>query len=221
MKIVIQCAAKKDPDAGSLTDAHGTPVLFVANPGLAPHSDTCVYARPDDQAGNGKTWRDLLVDYNAASENQLRLLPAYRLYRHPVYGQLVERYGVGNVFILSAGWGLISADFLTPKYDITFSASADKFKKRSKRDQYNDFRMLRDDSDEEVVFLGGKDYLPLFCNLTREYRGKRFIFYNSGSPPNAPGCTLIRYPTKIRTNWHYACARDFLDGRIGTWQGAG
>ena len=26
---------------------------------------------------------------------------------------------------LSAGWGLIAADFLTPKYDITFSAQAD------------------------------------------------------------------------------------------------
>ena len=215
MKIVIQCAAKKDSDAGSLTDAHGKPVLFVANPGLAPHSDTCVYARPDDQAGNGKTWRDLLVDYNAAGENRLRLLPAYRLYRHPVYGQLVERYGVGNVFILSAGWGLISADFLTPKYDITFSASADKFKKRSKRDRYNDFQMLPDDSDEEVVFFGGKDYLPLFCRLTKGYRAERIVYYNSASPPETPGCTLIRYPTTTRTNWHYGCARDFIAGKTG------
>ena len=215
MKIVIQCAAKKDSDAGSLTDAHGKPVLFVANPGLAPHSDTYVYTRPDDPAGHGKTWRDLLVDYNATGENRLGLLPAYRLYRQQVYRQLVDRYGVGNVFILSAGWGLISADFLTPKYDITFLARADKYKRRSKRDRYNDFRMLPDDGDEEVVFFGGKDYLPLFCNLTREYRGRRFIYYNSGSPPKAPDCTLIRYPTTTRTNWHYGCARDFMAGKIG------
>lgn len=214
MKIVIQCAANKVPDAGSLIDARGLPVLFVANPGLAPHSETCIYARPDDPAGDGLTWRTLLVDYNTTGENRLGLLPAYRLYRHHVYGQLVDRYGVGNVFILSAGWGLISADFLTPRYDITFSANADKYKRRSKRDWYNDFRMLPDDCDEQVIFFGGKDYLPLFCNLTREYRGRRFIFYNSCVPPEAPGCTLIRYQTKTRTNWHYGCARAFMAGKI-------
>ena len=218
MKIVIQCAASKVPDAGLLTDARGTPVLFVANPGLAPHSETWIYARPDDPAGNGLTWRDLLVDYNTdyntTGENPLGLLPAYRLYCNEVYGQLVDRYGLGNVFILSAGWGLISADFLTPKYDITFSASADKYKRRSKRDRYNDFRMLLDDSGGNVVFFGGKDYLPLFCNLTRKYRGRRCVFYNSCSPPEAPGCTLIRYPTTTRTNWHYSCARDFMAGKI-------
>ena len=166
MKIIIQCAASKVPDAGSLTDARGTPVLFVANPGLAPYAETCIYARPDDPAGNGLTWRDLLVDYNATGANRLGLLPAYRLYRHQVYGQLVDRYGVDNVFILSAGWGIIRADFLTPKYDITFSASADKHKKHSKRDRYNDFRMLPDDGDEDVVFFRGKDYLPRMALLT-------------------------------------------------------
>ncbi len=214
MKIVIQCAASKVRDAGLLTDAGGTPVLFVANPRLAPHSETCIYARPDDPAGNGLTWRDLLVNYNASGENPSGLLPAYRLYRHEVYRQLVDRYGVGNVFILSAGWGLIRADFLTPKYDITFSTSADKHKRRSKRDRYNDFCMLPDDGDEDIVFFGGKDYLPFFYNLTWQYRGRRFIYYNSGSPPELPGCTLIRYQTTTRTNWHYGCVKDFIDGKI-------
>jgi len=180
MKIVIQCAARKVSDAGSLTDARGTPVLFVANPCLAPHSETCIYARPDDPADTGLTWRDLLVDYNATGTNRLGLLPAYRLYGHQVYRQLVDHYGVDNVFILSAGWGLIRADFLTPKYDITFSASAEKYKKRTKGDRYNDFSMLPDDSDEEVVFFGGKDYLPFFYNLTREYRGRRCIILQLG-----------------------------------------
>ncbi len=169
---------------------------------------------PSETARSLITWRDLLAEYNATGANPLGLLPAYRLYRHQVYGQLAGRYGVDNVFILSAGWGLIRADFLTPKYDITFSAGADKYKKRSKRDRYNDFRMLPDDCCDDVVFFGGKDYLPLFCNLTREYRGRRFIYYNSGSPPGLPGCTLIRYQTTTRTNWHYGCARDFMAGRI-------
>ncbi len=188
--------------------------MFVANPGLAPHSETYVYAHPDDQAGKGLTWRELLFHYNVIGENRFGLLPAYRLYRHQVYRQLVDCYGVDNVFILSAGWGLIRADFMVPKYDITFSASAEKYKRRSKRDRYADFRMLPDNDDEDVVFFGGKDYLHLFCSLTREYRGKRCIYYNSGSQPEVPGCTLIRYQTTIRTNWHYRCAMDFMEGKI-------
>ena len=219
MKIVIQCAASKDPGAGSLTDANGQPVLFVANPALAPPSGTCTYARPDDPAGNGLSWRDVLLEYNKGYErtgaNPLGLLPAYRLYAPSIYRQLVDRFGVSNVFILSAGWGLIRADFLTPKYDITFSTRAERYKRRLKRDRYNDFRVLPHDASEQIVFFGGKDYVALFCDLSRECQGRRFVVYRSGSPPKAPGCTLIRYPTAIRTNWHYACARDFMTGR---WQ---
>jgi len=218
MKIVIQCAASKVPNAGSLTDTNGKPVLFVVNPALAPRSETCIYARPDDPLGNGLTLREVLLEYNKeykhTGANCLRLLPAYRLYGLQIYRQLVDHFGVSNVFVLSAGWGLISADFLTPKYDITFSTRTEKYRIRLKRDWYNDFQLLPDDDNEEIVFFGGKDYVALFCNLTREYRGRRFIFYNSGSPPAAPGCRLIRYPTTIRTNWHYACAKDFMNGQI-------
>ncbi len=214
MKIVIQCAASKVPDAGTLTDDRARPVLFVARPDFAPPSETCIYARPDDPARHGQTWRDLLVDYNATGENRFGLLPAYRLYRPEVYRQLVNRYGVDNILVLSAGWGLIRADFLTPKYDITFSANADKYKKRSKKEHYNDFRMLPSDIDEDLVFFGGKDYLSLFQNLTREYRGRRFVYYKSDSPPELPGCTLIRYQTKTKTNWHYECAKGFMAGKI-------
>ena len=57
------------------------------------------------------------------------LLPAYQLYENSTYNRLVDRFGLSNVYILSAGWGLIPADFLTPHYDITFSASADAYKR--------------------------------------------------------------------------------------------
>jgi len=214
MKIVIQCAARKDQRAGALKDANGQPVLFVANPDLAPPAEGCTYARPDDQAPNGLTWRELLVEYNNEyrrnGANPSGLVPAYKLYKPPVYGRLVDRFCVHNVFILSAGWGLIRADFLIPKYKITFSARADKYKRRSRQDPYNDFRMLPDDGNEAIVFFGGKDYLRLFCNLTREYRSKRFVFFNSSSPPKAPCCILIQYRTNTRTNWQYECAEKFL-----------
>ena len=56
-----------------------------------------------------------------------------------IYGtQLVEIFGIDNVYILSAGWGLIRASFLTPNYDITFSAPAGAYNLRRKYDQYCD-----------------------------------------------------------------------------------
>ncbi len=75
-----------------------------------------------------------------------------------VYGRLVVRLGLENVYVLSAGWGLIRADFLTPYYYITFSSRADTYKRRRKTDRYDDFRMLPDDAKNDIVFFGGKDY---------------------------------------------------------------
>lgn len=216
MKVVIQCAASKMPGAKCIVDDEGKPVLFVARPEFAPADGKYRYAHPDDPAGDGRTWRQLLIDYNKDPDSRSwNLSPAYRLYRNPVYGLLVEKFGASNVFILSAGWGLIGAEFLTPSYDITFSASAPKYKRRGRREDYSDLYMLPGDSADELVFFGGKDYRPLFCKLTQEYKGARIIFYNSAVAPNALGCTFIRYPTSARTNWHYACAADFIAGRIG------
>ena len=217
MKVVIQCAAKKDPNAGYLINGDGKPLLFVANPAKAPPSNTHLYARPDDLSESDKSWRELLVDYNSQpGNNRLNLSQAYKLYSNTTYELLVNQYGVENVFILSAGWGLISAEFLTPKYDITFAQTSkeEKYKQRSKRDKYRDLCMLPNDSDDELVFFGGKGYLPLFSGLAQNYRGDRFVFYNSDIKPDTPGCTLIRYPTTTRTNWHYACAKDFMAGEI-------
>ena len=56
-------------------------------------------------------------------DNRFGLLPAWRLYRNPTYGILAEHWGLDHLYILSAGWGLIPANFLTPNYDITFSAA--------------------------------------------------------------------------------------------------
>lgn len=215
MKIVIQCAATKVLDAGYMMGSSGKRVLFVAHPEKAPSGGGFVLARPDDVAMNGKTWRELLLDYNERTDNPLALRAAYQLYKDRTYQILVDAYGIHDVFILSAGWGLIRASFLTPVYDITFSNSAEDYKRRSRRDQYDDLCMLPWDANDDVVFFGGKDYLPLFCRLTHKYQGRRHIFYNSTkSKPEAPGCNLILYPTSTRTNWHYSCTKDFITGKI-------
>lgn len=216
MKVVIQCAGRKQPGAASLQALDGRPVRFVAHPELAPPSPTHAHARPDDVSEDGRSWRERLLDYNnrESKANPLRLLPAWRLYARDAYADLVGRFGVDQVFILSAGWGLIPSAFLTPDYDITFTASADPWQRRRRSDAYDDFCIIPDDGDD-IVFLGGQDYLPLFCRLTARLKAGKRVFFRPARLPGLPeGFTAIRYQTSTRTNWHYECARDLVAGRI-------
>lgn len=215
MIVVIQCAARKNPCAGYLRTVKGKNVLFVADVDRAPSSEAVIYARPDDFAPGGETWRQELLRYNSEpKENPLDLLPAWRLYENPTYQTMVERFGLDHVFILSAGWGLISADFLTPAYDITFSASTARYKRRRKSDRYQDLMMIDGEAVEPIVFFGGKDYVPLFSRLTQHISAPRKVFFNSAVAPNAPGCDLKRFDTRTRTNWHYECANAFARGEV-------
>ena len=143
MILVIQCAARKNPEAGYLRGRDERKVMFVADPGIAPIDPNCSYARPDDTSDTGKPWRTILREYNAdPGHNPLGLLPAWKLYKNATYELLADHCGPEHFYILSAGWGLIRADFLTPAYDITFSPGAEKHKRRRKKDQYDDFNML-------------------------------------------------------------------------------
>ena len=212
MIVVIQCAAKKRDYAGSMTHADGRKVLFVADPSKAPDAPSVHWARPDDTTANGRTWRQELLACQTGA-NDLGLLPAWELYANPAYELLHEAFGPERLYILSAGWGLIAAEFKTPNYDITFSPSADPYKRRRKKHRYADFRMLGATESEPVAFLGGKDYIDLFCDLTSGLPD-RTIYYNSATPPSAPGCVARRYETSTRTNWHYECARAMIDGSL-------
>ena len=217
--VVIQCAARKRPSAGHLTAENDNPVLFVANAATAPRRPEVAYRRPDDVALSALTWREVLAKYNeihgSAQANPLGLLPAWRLYQNRTYEYLVDRLGEDNVFILSAGWGLVSATFLMPNYDITFSGSAEDHKRRRSHEQYADFSMLPKDTSLPIIFLGGKDYVPLFCRLTEGTRAERIV-YHVGEPPPAPNCGVVRFETDRRTNWHYECATWLLDPKKDT-----
>ena len=210
MIVVIQCAASKRPDAGHLSTPDGKSVMFVARPDLAPHDDSRLYAHPDDDCGTGSSWRKALKSYHTnPGTNPLRLLPAWYLYCPPTYQLLVERFGFDRLYVLSAGWGLIRSDFLTPNYDVTFSAASNvpKFKRRTRHTTFHDFRMLPSTVSDPIVFFGGKSYVPLFCQLTSAVRSQRTVFY-AGSRPSAPGCTLRSFGHPF-TNWHYQCAQAF------------
>lgn len=216
--VVIQCAGRKQPNAGHLRNSDGREVMIVANPQLAPASYDYSYARPDDRADNGLSWRKELLRYNHehAADNPLGLLPAWRLYQNPTYKLLYRRYGPDRLYILSAGWGLLRADFLTPAYDVTFSTAknVDKYKRRGKQDSYDDLCMLPSDIAQPVVFFGGKDYVSLFCALTGRVQGPRHVFYNAKVVPKVPGCQTKRFHTKARTNWHYKAAQEYVERQI-------
>ena len=214
MIVVIQCAARKMRHAGHFAALDGRKVLFVARPEqTSAGPDSQIYARPDDVAEVGKSWRTLLLDYNEApAENPYGLLPAWQLYKDPTYGLLRKHYGLDQLYILSAGWGLLCAKFLTPAYDITFAPSADRSKRRLKGDKYDDFCMLPPDTSEHIVFFGGKDYIPLFCELTAGPSRERTVFY-AGRKPDAPDCDLRLFGDPF-TNWHYRCAKAVVQGRI-------
>ena len=215
MILVIQCAARKNPDAGWLRKRDGRKMMFVADPGAAPNNAIYSYARPDDVSDTRKSWRTILREYNAdPGHNPLGLLSTWKLYKNAIYELLADHCGPERFYILSAGWGLIRADFLTPAYDITFSPGAEKDKRRRKKDQYDDFNLLPQETGEDIVFFGGKDYVGLFCALSEGVKGTRYLWCNSKSAPKAPGCVLQRFHTKTRTNWHYECARAFIEGKI-------
>lgn len=231
MKVVIACAKSKVCNAGYMKTEDGRCVKFVGDPDLAKAVSLMpgfCYAHPDDEAKDGKIWREELFAYNKSckDENPFRLHRAYKLYKHKIYAQLVEVFGIDNVYILSAGWGLIRASFLTPNYDITFSASEGAYNLRGKFDQYCDFNHLQEDShlmnisNDTVVFFGTDSskngvkngYLPLFCDLTKAYPGPRIAYYyHSKDKLKDKNVEFVSYQTTARQNWHYQCARKFIE----------
>ena len=224
--VVISCAGSKQANAGHWQSDSGRRVKFVARPAHAPSNGEYDFARPDDIANKGESWREKVSQYNdaygdATGDNPLGLLPAWQLYKPRtdklIYEQLYRKYGPDNFYILSAGWGLIRADFLTPAYDITFSTAqnVDKYKCRGEQDSYDDLRMLPSDTTQPVVFFGGKDYVNLFCQLTTGTKGPRYVFYNSRMAPDAPDCHTIKFDTRRKTNWQYEAAQAFANGHIG------
>ena len=213
MIVVIQCAATKRPHAGRFRTSSGWPVLFVADPLKTPASN-CLYARPDDTSDEGPTWRELLLRYNdQKNENPFGLLAAFDLYENDTYRHLVDRFGLENTYILSAGWGLIKGAFLTPAYNITFAAQADAYKRRRRKDLYQDFCMLPSDTAEPIFFFGGQDYVPLFSWLTRSISAPKTVFHYSAMPPVAPGCSLQRFASSNPRKWPYECATAFIEKR--------
>lgn len=217
MNIVIVCAARKEDRAGYLRQQDGQKVKFVADPDNAPRTESYVYARPDDISDIGVSWTETLHQYNETPENNpLGLLPAWKLYSDPTYKYLARKHGTERLYILSGAWGLISATFLTPMYNITCSTreNVKPYQRKKDEDCYGNFCVLPANTVEPVVFFGGKDYVEFFCSLTKSIKADRYIFYNSSRLPPTPGCQTKEFGLKHQGIWYYECARAFIDGKI-------
>lgn len=221
MKIVIQCCATKYRAAGSFT-SEGRRVKFVADPKLYPPTSTDVGFRPDDRMpSSSMTWREHLLSYNRQGDNPDRLLQAGKLYRPPAYRKL-DSIEAEDLYILSAGWGLVRSAFLLPDYDITYSGSAEPWKRRTKKadtkkKDFKDFSQLTQacvGRDETVYFFGGKDYLPLYYRLMEGVVARKVIYFKSDKIPRDTAFDYIPYECRGSTNWHYSCVTDFLANKI-------
>jgi hypothetical protein len=53
--------------------------------------------------------------------------------------------------------------------------------------------MLTQDVREPILFLGGKDYLPLFAGLTRNVQSERIVFFNSVGAPQIDGGRAVSF----------------------------
>ena len=225
--VVIQCAGKKRPCAETFLSPDGRPVRFVAHP-EAGHKESEFYAHPDDDSGDGQTWRQKLQHYNEQKKesNPYDLISAGELYRPKtttIYLDFFKELKADKYFLLSPGWGLVRSDFLLPNYDITFSGSVSPVndwanKKAIRRkwphDCFEDGSMLPEKTNDTVLFFGGEAYRNLFLKLTENMKAERVVFYCTEDEPECPGCTTVRFGKGCYTNWQYGCAKKFLAGTL-------
>jgi hypothetical protein len=219
VKVVIQCAGRK---FGAPTLSQGGQALnFVANPRLGhPNGRAPWDALP---ALNRYTWIDCIRDYNdkkilpsgiTVSKGQ-DLTTAGSLYRNSIYRDLIRTVGSQNVYILSAGWGLVNAADKIPPYNITFSSS-NKIPKDARitstvRTNYSTVRQIIDGDEDIHLFITAK-YAPYWMSLFSGGGGRCvFLHWRQGQaiPLGWAGQTFLHNCGKCKTNWHYLAAKQF------------
>lgn len=222
MIVVIQCASQKSSRAKPWESKNDVTVRFVGQSKSGESSITQCF-RPDDLDEAGVSWRERLVRYNLAylrnKNNPLDLIAAGEFYDPPIYSRLNRQFGSKNVYILSAGWGMVRATFLLPDYDITFSKSSQVNvvnRRLSNDNNWIDFNHLAEDRREgdKQFYFGGKLYLNLLYKTTMHYNGPKIIFHK-GRVPQRTGYEYRSYATKTRTNWHYEAANAFCNYHAG------
>jgi hypothetical protein len=224
MIIVIQCANRKVANAPTLT-LNGNAVHFVVKP-----RDEQKDKRPWDQIpGSDKTWIDCVKAYNETggaipgeyiklnigTEDGRQLMQCGNLYKHPVYSELMAACGLRNVYILSAGWGLVRADKYIPNYNITFNPSGDHSVRIGVKDRLQ-YPFMSDEIPDngEINLFISRAYVLYWSHLYLGIVQRTVLHWRLGQElPDGQYRTVIKHDCgNQRTNWHYTAARQFIAG---------
>lgn len=210
-KVVMICASDKND--GGVLKYNEKIVKFYAQRNIEKYEFL-----PDDyMPGPDITWRNYVIAIQ--NPNSIPMM-AFQLYKKEVYRKLFNRYGE-SFYILSAGWGLVRATYRLPNYDITFSNNAEnnKIRNYNPHDQYHDFNHLSEiNEDEDIIYIGGKDYLPLFYELTQDLQNRKIVYWKAKDIPmpqkNKETFIFRFYEINYNQNWHYELAETIATGII-------
>ena len=234
-QILIQCAGKKN-NTYTFDNYQGKKVEFISDieSNDLPNSNNSIYVNPNEAISedSDKTWIDKLKEYNKNKLNPNGFCQAWELYENPIYADIKKKVGKENMFIASAGWGIVKASYWLPNYDITFSRPPKGKKKnyiirssaQNEIAQWDDINAFHDSNIKiyDLHIFCGKKYLRLINKLItdRQIDPNMITLYIRNNEPNFNEweiyCKLIKWthpdPKKDRnTNWHYDCAEDFIN----------
>jgi hypothetical protein len=215
LKIIISCCDRKN---GGPLIHNGEVINFVSHVDQVVPNDE-MYFHPDDLVPNEDiTWRELVRQQGLNNNLQL----AHELYRPSIYNSLFQNYG-NDLFIISAGWGIIRADYRLPKYNVTFSNTniIPNYARRNHGDIFHDCNHLEGiEANERIIVIAGSDYVLPFCQLTEDLPNEKIIIYkNQNLLNNNPyldnnNFQFQNYQTNRRTNWHYEFAERLMKNEI-------
>jgi hypothetical protein len=217
---VLCCSSKKSKERFCYNDQY---IKFVASPQMASKTmpkNGVEYYKPDDKIpGENKTWRDLVLEQKHSD-----LVTAYCLYCRDIYKDFYRNFG-DRFYILSAGWGIIRANFKIPTYDITYSTTpkVPEYAKRGDNHGWKDINHLQEDSmkwgcDSEVILFAGSAYVSHFREMAQSLPNsiqKRILVYTNNKSEDR---NVKRYQNLVyqyyyspkSTNWHLEAAETFL-----------
>ena len=215
MKIVIGCSKNKIADPFVY---NGKEIEFTAYPKKAT-KENCDFFHPDDIiTQRGISWRDLVEQLQHEENNNL--VASCKIYKRKIYKDLYNKFG-DNLLIFSAGWGIITAQYRIPCYDISFSSNSPSYSKRLKTSIFQDHNHLIGTADNEnIVLIAGYEYALAFCKITKNLKNKKIIFYKNRNLlknnefVERDDFEFIYYQTTINTNWQYDLAKRLISNSI-------
>ena len=210
MIYIIQCSQKKHAAAtiGGMR--------FVANTAYLAPGKAATATTPAMRSREGYSWSDYIRKYNENPAN-VGLSRAVDIYKPTIYKDMVAAFGAERVFILSAGWGLVPSWYRIPTYEITLSYATERATRRAGLHGFKDLVLDPKYAGEEVTFIGGAAYIGLLCKVLRDVPLKRLVvaFTTKKQPrihlPLAETVDIVKFPTKVETNWHYQYGRWLIE----------